>query len=259
MVLRCSKMLNMPRLLPLSGFVILLLASGLASRDCAKSAQAAPLASKLETRIPAYDLGPIGFLGALMQVSKDFEVPMGIVWVNSAATRKPLRLSCKDKTVQEILSAVVQTQPGYRVAPDDGIVHVFPEGLIPQKEDLLTIKVENFETDNTILELALFKLHMLVNPIRGSFQLSVAGPGDSKVSLELKDVTVQNILDALAVASNRKIWIVTYSLGAGKTPRGFRRTSSLFTDLEVPDNQQPIWYFHRWGDPLPPAALPPVE
>jgi hypothetical protein len=213
----------------------------------------------LDTRVPTFGLGSVDFLGALMQVSKDFQIPMGIVWVNSMPTRKPTTLSWKDRTVREILADIVQTQSGYRMALRDGIVHIFPYGLIPNGEDFLHMKIEDFETRNTVLELALFKLHMLVNPIRGSFQLSVAGPGDSKVSLELKDVTVQNILDALAVASNRKIWIVTYSLGAGKTPRGFRRTSSLFTDLEVPDNQQPIWYFHRWGDPLPPAALPPVE
>ncbi len=242
-------------------FLLLLLFAWCVSLSPARasSAQSAALAGRLDTRVPRYDLGSVDFLGAIMQASKDFEVPIGIVWVNSVPTRRLTTLSWKDKTVREILADIAQTQSGYRMALQDGIVHIFPHGLMPDRENFLHMKIEDFETHDTVLELALFKLHMLVNPIHGSFQLSVAGPGDSKVSLDLKDVTVENILDALAVASNRKVWIVTYSPGASKTANGFRRTSSLFTDHEVPDNQQPIWYFHRWGDPLPPAALPPVE
>jgi hypothetical protein len=78
--------------------------------------------------------------------------------------------------------------------------------------------------------------------------------GDSKVSVELKDATVENILDALAVASNRKIWIVTFANDPKLTPTGLRKTTSLFTDAPVPDKEQPTWHLQRWGDPMPRPA-----
>ena len=108
-----------------------------------------------------------------------------------------------------------------------------------------------------MVELASFKLHMLVSPVKGSHQISVAGPGDSLVDVALKNCTVEDALDALAMASNRKVWIVTFPDEPSVTERGLRRTRSLYTDVPVRDDDQPIWYLYRWGDPIPPLVAPP--
>jgi len=171
------------------------------------SGSAAPddLSVKLSKHVTNYNLGVFNFLEALIRVSNDFQVPMGIVWVNSPAERAELPFAWKGATVQEIIESIAQTQPGYRVQIRNGVVHVSPRALIPDRENFLKLKIEAFDVHNDYIELASWKLHTLVTPIRGSYQISIGGTGDSKIDVELKDTTVENILDALVVASNRKI------------------------------------------------------
>ncbi len=219
------------------------------------------LTLKLKNRVSNYNPGVFNFIGALIRVSNDFQIPMGIVWVNTAATHTEMPFAWRDATVGEIIEAIATTQPGYKVQIGNGVAHVFPSGLIPDAQNFLNKKIDTFETRNAMVEVASFKLHMLVTPIKGNHQISIAGPGDSQVSLELKNCAVEDVLDALAVASNRKIWIVAFPDNPTLTANGLRRTRSVFTDAPIQDDQQPVWYLHRWGDPLPPlvSGAPPPQ
>ncbi len=212
------------------------------------------LAVKLSKHAANYSLGVFNFLEALVRVSNDFQIPMGIAWVDTPAARAELPFAWKDATVREIIEAIAKTQPGYQVQVTNGVVHVSPPGLIPGRENFLKLKIEAFEVRNDYVEVASWKLHTLVTPIRGSYQISIGATGDSKVDVELKNSTVEEALDALVVASNRKIWIMTFSDDTGLTARGFRRTRSLWTDAPFPDEEQPVWHLQRWGDPMPGAS-----
>lgn len=88
---------------------------------------------------------------------------------------------------------------------------------------------------------------------------SIGATGDSRVEMELKDITVEGVLDALAISSKRQIWIVTFSNDTRLTHRGLRRTISLWNEKPVPDEDQPVWDLLRWGNPLPPlvSGAPP--
>lgn len=217
-----------------------------------RSATPEDLASKLSKRVTNYNLGASSLVGALIRVSNDFQIPMGIAWVDSPAARAYLPFAWKDSTPQDIIKAIAKTQPGYQVQVSNGVVHVFP--LIPDAQNFLKMKIGDFSVHNTYAELAYFKLHTLVTPPRhGNQQISIAGPGDSRVNVELKNPTVEVALDALAVTSSRKVWIVTFSNDTSLTARGFRRTKTLWTEKPIPDEEQPGWDLIRWGDPVPPA------
>src|ERR1700730_13791112 len=168
------------------------------------------LSAKLSKQVTNYNLGTFDIVEALIQVSNDFQIPMGITWVNTPAGRAELPFAWKNATVREIIEAIARTQPGFQVRVKNGVVHVSPLGLIPDRENFLNMKIRAFEVHNEYIEVASFKLHKLMAPPRFA-GFSVGATGDSKVSVELEDATVENILDALAVASNRKIWIVTFA------------------------------------------------
>jgi len=210
------------------------------------------LAAKLNKHVSNYNLGVINVVGALLQVSNDFQIPMGITWVNSRAARAESAFAWKNASIGEIIQSIANTQPGYEVRVRNSVVHVSPSGLIPDAENFLKTKLPSFQTHNTMVEVASFKLHMLVTPIRGSHQVSIAGPGDSKVDVQLKNCTVEDVLDAFVLTSNRNVWIVTFPDKASLTASGLRRTGSLFTDALISDDQQPVWYLHHQGDPPPP-------
>ncbi len=213
------------------------------------SSQTDDLSAKLDREVSNYNLGLSNFPDALLRISNDFKIPMGIMWVSSPAARAQIPFAWTHTTVREIIQDVAKTQPNYQVRAANGVVHVFPP--IPDRENFLKLKIDSFKTSNAAVELASFKLHTLVAPMKGSRQVSVAGPGDSLVNVDLKNCTVQDVLDALAVASNRKVWVVTFPEEPTMTPDGLRRTKSLFTEAPIRDEEQPIWYLYRWGDPTP--------
>lgn len=214
------------------------------------SLQGDDLSAKLNRKVSDYNIGLLNFPGALLRISTDFRIPMGIVWTNSPATHAEMPLAWKHATVQEIIQSIAETQPDYRVQVRNGVVHVFPS--IPDNQNFLKVRIDAFQTQNSVVELASLKLHMLVTPIKGSHQISVAGPGDSTVTVNLKNCTVEDALDAIAVNSTRKVWIVTFQDDTSVTMGGLRRTRSLYTEARVPDEEQPVWYLNRWGDPTPP-------
>jgi len=207
------------------------------------------LSVKLSKRVANYNLGMSNFVDALLHVSSDFQIPMGVVWVNTPAARAELAFAWKDATVQEIIEAIGKTQPGYGVRVRNGVLHVSPPALIPDQENFLTLKIKTFEVHNDYLEVASSKLHDLIKPRLGGTSIGLSG-NEPRISLEMKDSTVEEIMDALVIASRRKIWVVTFSNDVNVTPTGFRRTMSLGSDAPSPDQWQPAWNLLHWGDKI---------
>lgn len=68
--------------------------------------------------------------------------------------------------------------------------------------------------------------------------------GDPNLTLRLRDVSVEDVLDALTLASDRGVWIVTFAPAGQLTPTGFRRTASPLGSEGV---ARPYWELLKWG------------
>lgn len=240
--------------------IVKLLLLFLALQYSGNMSQAAPLpeihdlSSVLNKRVTNYSLGEVNLIEAMIRVSNDFQIPVGIAWVDSPTARTKTLFTWKSATVQEIIENIVKTQQSYKVRVENGVVHISPaRDLMPDNENFLKLRLESFEIHDDIVELASIKLHMLVTP-RKYGQISIGGTGDSSISVQLKDCTVGDALDAISVASNRKIWVVTFSDNPGVTSRGLRRSLSLWSGATGADEEQPSWDFLRWGDRTPPIT-----
>ena len=211
------------------------------------------LTIRLSRHVHNYSISSLNFVAALVRVSNDFQVPMGIAWTNTPDALALRSLAWKDATVEQIISAVAETQLGYKVGKTASVVHIFHGEAIPEQENFLTLQVKDFHVENDFTELASFRLQNLISPRRYS-GFSMAANTDPRINLDLRDSTVQGALDALVLASpKRKIWVVTFSSDSkAVTPEGFRRTMSLWSDKLAPDLDQPVWDLLRWGDPDPP-------
>src|SRR5713101_5685791 len=130
------------------------------------SASPAPneLDVKLSKRVTNYNLDRSNFVEALVRVSSEFEIPMGIAWVNTPAAKAEMAFTWKDATVQQVIEAISKTQPGYQVQLRNGVVHVFSPGSIPERENFLTWKIKAFEMHNENADWASRKLHDLITP-----------------------------------------------------------------------------------------------
>ena len=208
------------------------------------------LDAKLRKGVASYDLGQCTFPQTLVRISSDFQVPMGIVWIDTAPTQPGPPCKWQKSTVRDLIESTIRVQPGYKMQVTNGVVHVFPVGLSGNKENFLTVNLRAFSVHDKYLEIASLKLHDMITPpaFAGG---SVGANIEQKVTVELKDCTVQDVLDALVSVSTRRIWIVTFSKNPGLTPAGFRRSRSLWSIAPAPDKEQPVWDFLHWGDEIP--------
>jgi hypothetical protein len=210
------------------------------------------LNTKLEKRLANYNPGVSNFVEALIRVSSDFQIPMGIAWVKPDGELEKIPFAGKQTTVLEIIESIVKTEPTCRVEVRGGVVHILAPGSVPENQDFLHLRVKNFEVVNGYVDLALLKVHSLISPSKHSGFSVGAEPGESRVAVKLQDSTVADILDALVLKSSRKVWLVTFSTELNPTSAGFRRTLNPWAGFSaVPDAGEPALNLLRWGDKVP--------
>jgi hypothetical protein len=220
------------------------------------------LTTKLVTPVHDYDLVADNFVDGLGRVARKFSVPMGITWVNAPPARTPFTLHWKEATVEKILATVVQTQPGYEMQISNGVVHISSTTISPEQNFLL-LRIRTFVAHHEVVQMAQRELRLLVQSTvappkagRGGIAGSlITNVGEPKIDIDHNDATVQDILDAIATASAKKIWVVTFSADRVPTVTGFRRTLTLWNNYPIPDEQQPLWDMFGWDESIPSARL----
>lgn len=229
----------------------------------ARAQELAPLNARLRAHVPNYSVSAPDFPSALLGAAGKFKLPMGIVWIDTPSARMPVELSWKKASVREIIEGIARTQPGYAMAIKGDILHVFPARAVPDRQDFLLLRVKKFAIRDELVQVASRQLGdiavRIVSPpppsqpgarggIIGSAMSTIEYP---KVSLDVSNDTIEEILDALAVGSPRKIWIVTFEDDSKLTPTGFRRTRSLWNKNPIANQYQPVWDMFHWGDKIP--------
>jgi hypothetical protein len=91
-----------------------------------------------------YSLEANNFIDALLKISAQFQFPLGVEWVKTADTLKPVRFSRNRTTVKDIIQAVVSMYAGYDWRTEDGVVHVFQRDLVKDSRNPLNITVKTF-------------------------------------------------------------------------------------------------------------------
>ena len=155
---------------------------------------------------------------------------------------------------------MVKTQPQYTMITKGGIVHILAPRLVPDRENFLKLKVLEFEVYNQVVELAERRLSDIVNaavyppkPLAGAKPAGGTGNslgvevGDPDLTLNLQDVAVEDVLDALTLASDRGVWIVTFAEAGELTPTGFRQMESPVRSDLLPHPAKPSWEILQWG------------
>ncbi len=226
------------------------------------SAQHGALDSKLHQAVPNYEITADNFIAALVQVSDQFQIPVGIQWINDANARMPIRLSLQNSTVEGIFKRLAASEPNYQVMVKNDVVHVFSKS-VPADQNFLLLKVGLFELRDEVVGIGERKLRNTVRALTAPSSSKPIGIGGSlatstnerAVSLKLDNAMVEDVLDSLVTASGKGIWIVTCLPDSALTPAGYRRTLSLWSSAPVPDEEQPVWNIFRWDEPLPLAGL----
>jgi hypothetical protein len=223
------------------------------------SKESKQLRTTVQAPVHNYSVTANTFVDALIEVAGQFKFPIGIAWVRKASELKPIHLSWSDATVEQVVRDIVKAHPGYEIEVRNAVVHVRPHDMVSSKESFLRLRIPRFDAQNEVAEIASKRLAALANmkvtppkPLApGQAKGGIAGSqlvevGDPEISISLADVTVEDALDAISLASPFKVWLVTFDADASLTPGGFRRTV-LASGKAVPDQYQPVWELLKWG------------
>jgi hypothetical protein len=204
-----------------------------------------------------YSLEAPTFLEALLKASADFQFPLGVEWVKSAGTLKPVQLSRSSVTAEEVIQAVVSMHAGYEWRLEDGVVHVFNTALMGAARNPLNAKLQFFgftDCQPMIRRIAEVYLEMNVRgavapKVGGGWGFSIAGSIDEpKIQFRCTDLSARYVLNRIVALSIQHAWIATFPEKAALTPTGFLEEVPI---LAGSDSDQPFWVLRRWGDPPP--------
>ena len=220
----------------------------------AQTTAPADLASKLNTRFTTCDMSGLNFVEALIHVAQTIEIPMGISWVNTPAARAKMVLLCNDLTAQQLLEKIVYSQSHYQMQVSSGVVHVFSTD-IPVSQNFLFLQLPEFQAQGLInsVKVALWmQLNQIIQSTTRGYAASIfSNPDEPRLEVSLRNAAVADIFDSLAIASDRKIWVVTFDDSSTLIRSGFRRTRSLTAKKAMSDDEQPAWDIIGWnGRPL---------
>jgi hypothetical protein len=175
------------------------------------------LRANLEVTVARYRLQNMNFIEALAKVGSDFKIPMGIAWVSTPRTRALVNLSWRNATVGRILETLTKTQPGYKMRRVGGVVRIWCPTLVPDRVNPMKVAIGSFEVTDVAAEEASRQLHDAVRqrirpPVArsgvkgGTIASGATNSADPKITVQLTNATAEEVLDALAVTSARKIW-----------------------------------------------------
>jgi hypothetical protein len=244
------KMINRARKV----LVIIFIALGFGTLNFAQTHSSVPK-TELSTRVPTFHLSATSLADAVAKASVRFHVPIGLEWMKDAETLRPINRTWNDKSVLEIMSSIVASYPGYALKENNGIVNVFRQDLLKDSRNFLNLKLPDaVKIQEQVEGVANQQLRSVVQNVVSPKNLPPGGEASSyatgieerQITLDLGGKTVRASLNALVLASEHKMWLVTFP-DSNLTPRGFFRTATTWHPEPFQTTDQPMWDFLTWS------------
>lgn len=169
--------------------------------------------SKLNSRIGHFKITKQTLVAIVLDLAYEFQLPTGIEYVDHDAMTRPINLELHNESVREILLAIVQQVPEYKISFSDRVVDIYAPKAREDSSNLLNKLIKNFavsELDTVDADAELFcALSHEVTPsggCGGSFARGQLGP--LKISVHLQNAKVYEILNAMAAQNGKAIWTV---------------------------------------------------
>src|SRR6266481_2663318 len=87
--------------------------------------QATIFEHKLNTRVARFDTSGRTLVTSLIDLAYEYELPMGIEYLDRKAATQPINLELGNESVRGILLAFIQQVPEYKVSFSDGVLDVY--------------------------------------------------------------------------------------------------------------------------------------
>jgi hypothetical protein len=235
------------------------------------SAQRQPLSNPSE--IQDYSLQAGNIIDALLKISAHFQIPMGLEWVKSADTLKPVQIFRGYTTVKDIVDAVVFNYAGYECRMGDGVVHVFRRDLVSDTRNPLNVTIDSFDVKNTVTWANVVLFNKLKHVVRTPDSQGVAGSvgsssDDPVFNFAAQNVPARSILNKIVTAGlnapampattaeasvprAKRFWIATFPQTTTFTRTGYLEVAPMQDPRFVADEGQSFWTLLAWAESPP--------
>lgn len=192
-------------------------------------------------------------LQQLTEVAQYYKLPMGIEWLEQtkASPMPPLSLG-SGATVQDLIGAIVARAPVHFIAVENEIIHVSPVSTSNDPQNVLNIRVEEFEVNKKNLFDAEEKLRWVVeialhpeefkDGYMGGYGFA---PDDifaiPNITFSGDNLTVREILDRIAKANGNALWVAQVR---DLTPKGEAMKKAVDA---VEEEKKLYWKFVRFN------------
>lgn len=218
-------------------------------------------ALRLNQLVASYELEAPSLGAAMLHFSADWNVPLGIEWIESTATSQPIKLTLSNVTGKEVAAQILHSFPEYEAKWRHGVFWVAPRGEEANSSSMLNLIVEDFRAQSVPLGLAQAALYRLISQnikgappyrreTRGGVGSSIGvGLGGLKiVDVHAKNETVRSVVSRLSLSAGTTSWAVTYPQHELRSANGYRRMMT-FRDRKIPpDDHQVVVWFQPWEE-----------
>jgi hypothetical protein len=149
---------------------------------------------------------------ALLQLSRDENMPLGIIVGDGEICRTRVTYSAENTPGSSIVAAIVASVGGYTSGRTSGsqVTVVRPTAISPSTEQFLSLVDDRYAVKGNLPTLAtMLWVHVraLLYPDEGTAGSILGSPADITFSLELTDISVERILDSIAL-DTKGVWIL---------------------------------------------------
>jgi hypothetical protein len=181
-----------------------------------QEAKPTPLASKLDKRIAQFDASGHTLVAIALELSCTHKIPLAIEYADRYSTTEPIDLRFSNQSLREIFVGVVSKFPTYRVSFSDGLVTIYSPAARADKSNLLNTTIKRFnvtQRDTRDAETELF-CALLRETKSGNVCSGSTAPGQwgtKKITVDMEDAKVYEILNAVIGQNGEAVWTVAVS------------------------------------------------
>jgi hypothetical protein len=142
---------------------------------------------------------------------------MGIEWLNGQTEAPAHSIHLQGIIVKDVISQVLDQQPGYKFTVTDGVVQIFPIQLADDPRNFLNIRFPHFGIEKVSLKEASYWLGIRIKRSLHPERNMGGGFGGSSmvkdfdipnITISGSDLNVRQILNKLVVAEGNALWVV---------------------------------------------------
>jgi hypothetical protein len=152
---------------------------------------------------------------SVIELAYEYQVPMAIEYAGREATTRPINLRFHNKSLREMVEAIVKQDQQYRVSFSNGVVDIFSPEAREDRSNLLNKVLKDFSVTEMETREADFQLFCAVTQAAGSQwcggSLAVGQWEPLRITLHLQNARTYEILNAIVAQNGGAIWTVTAS------------------------------------------------